>query len=408
MPRILIVGAGISGLTLVRAIRLIPSADEWDIHLIERALQFSPAGCGIVLHPNGCSALSVLGLERTVARRSAHLKRMEIRRNGQSMVLNLEDVWAGAGHPTLAVTRPALHDVLAGAALADGPGRVSLRLGCRLVGLDLTGPRPVASFSDGNAAEYDLVVGADGAHSTIRQAVAPSVKATPTGTVYLRFLADNVIRLPEDRWLVFEGPDIVRGYIPVGENRLHCFVQLHAPARPDSQQAAEILDAQAHRDPDFAACLEKASPIHIHAAYVVEPVTWGRGTCVLIGDSAHAVAPSLSEGGSLAMEDALALASALQQFDSIAEAMSAYATRRQEPVIWAQRMSRAQVNAGRRNSQVRPVDPAAATKHMRCMYEPLRRGAARDRDGAAFWWSENAPPNKGNGHGNEEQVDHAA
>ncbi len=403
MPRILIVGAGISGLTLVRAMRLMPSANAWDIDLVERTERFTPVGCGIVLHPNGCSALSCLGLAAPIARRGAHIRHMEIRRGGEAMVLDLEEIWAGAGHPTLGIARPALHQVLADAALAECGDRVSLRLGCRLVSLDWGGPRPVATFSDGSSAAYELVVGADGAHSSVRQIISPEIAASPTGAVYIRFMAENSIDLPEDRWLVFEETDHVRGFIPIGAGRLHCFVQLKAAAPPDPRQAAEILDAVATLHSDFAACRQRASPVHVNAAYFVAPLNWGRENCVLIGDAAHAVAPSLSEGGALAMEDSLALAEALEIYPSIKEALAGFAAVREKAVLWAQRMSRAQVNARPRSPAAGPIDPAAAAKHMRCMYEPLRRGAARDRDGAASWWSELAPQRERNGHERKEQ-----
>ena len=106
---------------------------------------------------------------------------------------------------------------------------------------------------------------------------------------------------------------------------------------------------------------------------MVKPARWSKGTCVLLGDAAHAVSPTLSEGGSLAMEDALILALALRQSKSIGEAIATYELARRDRVAFSQRMALAQVNSARKRRSNGNLESGAATLHMRQMYAPLRR-----------------------------------
>lgn len=363
------VGAGIGGLTLACALR----DSDWEIDVVERAERVGALGVGIVLHPNGMRVLDTLGLVDEVAHRGNALRRLEIARGDQTRVIELADAWPGARHPTTAIRRSDLHDVLARAA-AEQPGSVRIRAGTRLDDLDAGPRRPVASFAGAEQQEYDVVVGADGVHSTVRRLLYPGAHAVRTGLYYTRFVAEAVDGLDAGTWHTTEGKNVAHGAIPLGCGRAHYFVQLSE--LPDSVAADEQppqwdVDVLRSWDPALADALARAEDPHRGFAHLVQPVAWGDGACVLLGDAAHAVSPTLSQGGSLAAEDAVVLARCLRAAEPRV-AISAYRSARHQRTLWAYRMSLAQVNGlALRTTPRWTIDTEAAIRHLAQIYEPL-------------------------------------
>lgn len=334
---------------------------------------FNPVGVGIVLHPNGVGVLKQLGLGGELADAGNVVRRMEIIRGQDVMTIDLAEVWGG--EPTIAILRTELHELLLRRAFPHKSSVPQMHMGCRIAGVESVERRPVISFADGRKQTYDLIIGADGVHSVLRQSLFPGSEAVSTGLLYFRFAAHNVIALEPDVWRTVECADASYGFIPVGHNRLHCFVQLSTTENPcpAGQEEAYFRAAFGPLNHALVEAMDaRCGPIHVGFAYMVRPVQWGRGRCVLMGDASHAVSPTLSEGGSLAMEDALVLARALRKNKSINAAISAYNQARCERVQWTYRMSLAQVNAASRRRMRTQISSEVATNHMRKMYEPLR------------------------------------
>jgi 2-polyprenyl-6-methoxyphenol hydroxylase-like FAD-dependent oxidoreductase len=370
LRRVLIVGAGIGGLALAQAL----DGDDVIVDVVERTAALTAAGVGIVLHPNGMRALGALGLSDAIARAGNVIRSLELRRGALALEIPLAEVWQGAEYPTIAILRTELQTILAAGAFGAKRTRTTLRLGIRLVNVDTTDDAVVASFSDGSARRYDLVVGADGVHSGVRRGLAGAPSAVPTGLVYRRFVAANAIDLAPDTWLTIEDADRSYGFIPVARERLHCFVQVrHADDTVADIADSGYLDSTiAAWDARLAATMAaRCGPVVAGAAMMLPSVAWGRGRVALLGDAAHAVAPTLSEGASLAIEDAVILARTLRAHDDVLTALAAYRAARDEPVRWALRMSAAQVNAARRDRREIQADRAIAEAHLRRMYMPL-------------------------------------
>jgi 2-polyprenyl-6-methoxyphenol hydroxylase-like FAD-dependent oxidoreductase len=248
-------------------------------------------------------------------------------------------------------------------------------MGCRVVGVEPNESYPVAYFEDGSRGSYDLIVGADGVHSPTRRAMLPEAAAIPANLFYLRWLAENVIGLEADTWRTIERPNCAYGFIPVGRNRLHCFVQITTAEDPciKGEEVAWLEGTFARGNDALLAALQaRCGPIHAGFAWTVYPLQWGVGRCVLVGDSAHAISPTLSQGGSLAIEDALVLADALRRADSVIEAIEVYRAVRQERVAWVARMSVAQLNSLRRRRSIGQTRSEVAISYLRHLYEPLQ------------------------------------
>jgi 2-heptyl-3-hydroxy-4(1H)-quinolone synthase len=150
--RILIVGAGIAGLALGRA--LLQRGCSADI--IERNTGWSDAGTGMYLPGNALRALRALKLDTEVEKRATRIgtQRFCDYRGRLLSEINLRSVWSEVG-PCVAVRRADLH-----AALRESEDTLPIRMGVTLVSLDQTAESVLADLSDGARQSYDLVVGA--------------------------------------------------------------------------------------------------------------------------------------------------------------------------------------------------------------------------------------------------------
>jgi 2-polyprenyl-6-methoxyphenol hydroxylase-like FAD-dependent oxidoreductase len=389
--KVLVVGAGIGGLALVHALGDL----DLSVDLVERAAS-NAVGVGIVIHPNGMRVLRKLGLAEEVRTKGNVVNQLELVRGDATLRVQLAEVWHGADQPTIAILRTDLHAILTRHALTARTAAIRTRMGCAVVRVESVDDKPLATFSDGTSAHYDLIVGADGVHSPLRQSLHVDAAPVHTGLFYWRFVAENATDLPANTWRTFEREEGSFGFIPIGGGRVHCFVQDRTGQLPcragDEENYLQTIFGTWH--PELGAMIAaRSGPLHVGAAMMVRPVRWGRGRCALLGDAAHAVAPTLSEGGSLALEDALVLAHALGNAVGTVAALEAYRTARDEPVAWALRMAVAQINAVRRRRPQRQMDPGVATQHMQRMYAPLLRATVPYTDLAAISDARSDDPN---------------
>ena len=112
---------------------------------------------------------------------------------------------------------------------------------------------------------------------------------------------------------------------------------------------------------------------HLGVPMMLRPPVWGTRRCILVGDAAHAIAPTLSQGGSLAMEDGYALAAILQADISVEDVAARFAAVRSSAVDWALKIATAQVNSHRRGValQEAPSERDFSIRYMQRMYSPL-------------------------------------
>jgi 2-polyprenyl-6-methoxyphenol hydroxylase-like FAD-dependent oxidoreductase len=161
VDKILIVGGGIAGLTLAAALQ----ARGFEIDLIERNPTWRTLGAGMANQPNAMRALRALELDRAVADRGLVLHRWGFcDQQGELLYeIDLQDFWNGVG-PFVGIERAKLQQ-----ALLLGAVSVPYRLGTSVVGLWQDHDGVSVCFSDRSSGRYDLVVGADGIASSIRE-----------------------------------------------------------------------------------------------------------------------------------------------------------------------------------------------------------------------------------------------
>jgi 2-polyprenyl-6-methoxyphenol hydroxylase-like FAD-dependent oxidoreductase len=383
LNKILIVGAGIAGLTLARALK----DSSFTLDIVEKAAAFGPNGCGIVLHPNGVSALGRIGLTDQILAAGNPVHRLRTVRYESALTLPLDDIWAGAEHPTLAMPRSALHAGLRVAASETGAMNAIVRFGCHLTGIEASRRDSLVRFNDGSSGRYGLIVGADGVHSQLRRLLDQNNSAEYSGVTYYRYISRNVIDLPLDMWHTELQRWGAFGFVAVGFDRLHCFALLTGDgARHSAEEGEACFQARLSgfddrlRETFDARC----GPLQVNPSVTARSVFWGTDRCVLIGDAAHAVSPTLTQGGSLAIEDAVALADALRSHADIPSAVDAFRSKRQEPASWAYRMSKSQIKSRTRHDPRLPMNAEVAVDYLRRMYAPLLRGCSKhlERNGA--------------------------
>lgn len=335
--RVLIAGGGIAGLSLRAGLH----GTGWDVEVVERNATWSPTGGGIAMQPNAIRALHELGVGAAVEAAGARIGRWVFRDQAGEMLceIDLPAVWGDVG-PFVGIARTALHDAL----LAAAPG--GWRLGTAVRSLRDDGRSVEVTFGDGTTAAYDLVVGADGIHSTVRGAVFGGPAPVYGGQMVWRSLASTGSEATVPSVQFWVGDGCFFGSCPVDAATTYGFANVTGPRRHDP--VAGRLDRVRRRFAGFAPAVRRhlaavASDADVHCSPIewLPRGAWRRGRVVLLGDAAHACSPMMGQGGSVAIEDALVLARELDDADDVDAALDAFVRRRAARVAWVHEQSQA-------------------------------------------------------------------
>ena len=240
-----------------------------------------------------------------------------------------EDVPGGG-----AIMRPVLADILAKATIAAG---VRVRLGCTFSRIAQRDNRVDVQFTDGTQDSYDLVVGADGLYSKVREAVFPDApKPRYTGQGVWR----AVVRRPADiacatMWL---GPRVKAGVNPVSPDQMYLFVTEDRPtnAHIDPAEWPRMLsDLLAPFEVPLLQSIRAQLGPQSQCNYrplesLLVPIPWFRSRVALVGDAVHATTPHMAAGAGIGIEDAIVLAEEVGRHATVAAALEAFQTRRWE------------------------------------------------------------------------------
>jgi len=351
--RILIVGGGIAGLAMARAGR----QRGLECEIVERTTTAQIAAAGIYLPGNGMAALGRLGLADAVAERGAVVGRRRLFDDRGRKLIDFDEagLWRDVA-PPIALHREELHRIL-----ADGATGVPIRFGVTVMSID-DGPDAVrVAFDDGSSATYDLVVGADGVHSPTRRSWFGGPEARLAGQVGWRFVVDGHPDI--DGWNGWLGRD--RGFLAldIGGERVYGVGDIRSadgldPTDGDLEGFKRLFEGYPEPVPSLVGRLRSSDELWFSPFEEVSPPAWSRGRVVLIGDAAHATAPNMAEGASLAIEDALVLADCLSAGGDVSPALAAYVERRAARVAHVQHMTR-------RRDRLRYLHPALRRAVMR-------------------------------------------
>jgi 2-polyprenyl-6-methoxyphenol hydroxylase-like FAD-dependent oxidoreductase len=370
---VLIIGAGIAGLTAANALQ----SRGVEVQVIEREDGPQAVGAGILLHPNALSHLAQIVRGRipygvTIPRQ------LVFGPDGRVSELPWEEVW-GDGRRPLALHRHRLVTFLYSEIAPN-----TVKWGTTAISLVQRMSDVEVRFSDGTTQHYRIVIGADGIRSWTRTVVDPQATVSYLGQIYWRTTtAATSFECPE--WRVWRrGPNFF-GAMPIGESRVHVFLQAASCAwslawATECRTGLHMMAMQMGSDiSDLVSLLDEDAPIHVARARRVAAKKWAQGRVVLIGDAAHASSPALTQGGALAIEDAAVLSAELMRYGLTPDALAAFVKRRQRRIAHVDRMSRLHLMLT--ESEMQPQTSVEARPDIgpvewyRLLYGPLREAA---------------------------------
>lgn len=326
-----VVGAGIAGCACALFLRRAGH----DVVLLE-ALPGPAAenGASLLIAPQGMRVLAHLGLAAAIETRGVLMRRMQLE-DEHGAALMRTAIGRRRLPPAVMVARSALSQELLGGVAAAGIG---LRYGARLTAIQQTASGARAVLADGSTLGADLIVGADGLHSSVRSALFPDVpRPRPTGLSTIGGVAEHLPDHADPHALhLIVSPFGYFAYAalalaPRGRTTWWCTLPVPQGALPgdEPRQLWAWLRAQVVLPGPLPQLLGHSPRLARTPLFDLDPpLLWSAQRAVLIGDAAHATPAHSGHGASLALEDAECLAASLAQRAALATALAHFQTRR--------------------------------------------------------------------------------
>jgi salicylate hydroxylase len=366
--RIAVIGAGIGGLAAACALR----DKGFEVEVYERAALLGEVGAGLQLGPNAVKVLRALGIEEplhplaceptnivSVAWDDAHERFRE----------PLKGIAATQfGAPYLTAHRADLHGLL----LARLPAGI-IHVNAQCTGVSPIGNPAVATFADGCEVEADLIVGADGINSAVRDSlfgVQPSRYTqqmawrciVPIDCVPTRIGPGQSVTIGRDEYVGWIGPE---GHVicyPIRGGELYNIFAGHRSedwveeswSVPSS--VAELLAGYRGWNEALLEMLGHVEHCFKWGIRDRDPLPrWTDGAVALLGDAAHPMMPTLAQGAAITLEDAYALARNLARHERVREGLKAYAAERTPRAGKVQLQARQQFQNNRKSPAPPPL-----------------------------------------------------
>lgn len=364
---ILIAGGGIGGMSA--ALSLLRAG--FQVTVCEQAPELTEVGAGIQLSPNGCRALEYLGVFEQLRELSCDPIRKEFRvwNTGQAWpMFDLgKHVIKEYGYPYLTVYRPDLLTVLADAVKAQDPA--AIHLGKRIAGCSQDETSATIHFEDGSTVTGDVLIGADGWRSVVRNELWGDLTPTFSGMIAWRSIIPMSTlppHLQESVGTTWIGPGAHVVTYPLHGGEIMNFVATIEGKTWDVQSStapgekSECLEDFAGWHEDIVTMINAAPALLKWALVSREPIPeWTQGRITLLGDACHTTLPFLAQGAVHSIEDAVVLTRCLQGEPDVPTALRQYEAARIERT--SKMVRGATANTGRFHSEELRTDEGART-----------------------------------------------
>lgn len=372
--RAVIVGGGIGGVAAAVAL----ARRGIDVRVYEQARELTEVGAGVVLAPNSLRLLEGLGLGAEISRWGTRLTDTRLCHADGRQAVDDPDRFSRPGE-RVGMHRADLLSMLVGQ-LPDG----AVRPGHRCVGFTQDGDPAVVSFDNGERADADVVIGADGIHSTLQGHVVEPSEPVFSGVVAHRGVipAERVPSWPAGTMRLWMGDGKHFLVFPVRAGQMLNYVGF-VPSDTRMREswsatgdpvalAAEFVGW----DPVIGAIIDAIGTTGFRwGLYDRAPLPrWSHGRLTLLGDAAHPMLPHMGQGVNQAIEDGVALAAMLDAVDrsDVPRALVAYETLRRDRTARIQEDSRlngASYDSSGAGTGGRDRESGAGPQHRRWIYD---------------------------------------
>ena len=321
-----IIGGGIGGLAAAAALL----KKGFKVKVYERAAALRPAGAGLTLSPNGLASLAAIDpkIVDELKRNGSEVRKLTMKRADGAMIIS-KPIALGEtfGQPMLNITWSRLQSILASAL---PPGTIHLNHRCLGISEEQGGVQ--AFFENEDSVRSDLLIGADGINSQVRQALfgdgAPIYAGRMSWRALITFPHEDLIPNGSTGFTGTDGKNFM--LFDMGEG-CTCWSAGALMPEPQRHSPDEIKDLVRKTYSGWADIVEKIVEATPAADIVERPIsdrppleTWSRGRITLLGDAAHPVVPALGQGANITFEDAYEIAEFLSASPDVETAFQRY------------------------------------------------------------------------------------
>lgn len=330
--KVAIIGAGLGGLSVAQA--LLKQGINAQIY--EKARFLRPVGAGLSLVPNGLHSLEAItpGITLSLTAQGSETHQLKLHKSngeliGQKSVTLLEKY----GQPMLQIRWSRLQEILASQLPPD-----IIHLDHRCIGFEQNDQKVTVWFESGKTVEADLLIGADGLNSVVRQTLIgdgePSYAGRMSWRAVLKYSHEKL--LPHQVMSMTASDGKIFGFFDLGSGYVFWSA---ASLWPEGSIAQSPADVKSRIQENFTGWAEPVPEILAATPsqdIIERPIcdrpplkNWSQGRVTLLGDAAHPMVPLLGQGANTAFEDAWELAQYLRHFPDITAALANYENSRQ-------------------------------------------------------------------------------
>ncbi|WP_414527658.1 FAD-dependent oxidoreductase [Nodularia chucula] len=322
-----IIGAGLGGLSVAQALR----KQGINAQVYEKACLLRPVGAGLSLVPNGLHSLEAItpGITELLKAAGSQTQKLTLHKsNGELIGQKSVTLQEKYGQPMLQIRWSCLQEILASQLPSE-----AIHLDHRCIGFQQNQKEVQVCFESGKTVQADVLIGADGLNSVVRQILIgdgdPDYAGRMSWRAVLKYSHPKL--LPHEVMSMTASDGKIFGFFDLGSGYVFWSGAALCPEGNIAETAAEVKSRIQHQFSGWAEPVQEILAATNVENIVERPIcdrppleNWSQGRVTLLGDAAHPMVPLLGQGANTAFEDAWELAQCLRHASSIETALANY------------------------------------------------------------------------------------